>query len=129
VEEWEIQEDLIFKQLSHCLKITKAEFLAMIGGLSKKNDNSMQFERKYRNYRHIISNIVFIVFEKLIFEIVERVNAQFEPPSSGNWLALIEIPGYRNKEENGFDDLHINYLNERLFQYYIETLMSLEKVS
>ena len=119
---------MVFKQLSQSLKITKVEFLALIGSLSKKNDNSMQFERKYRNYRHIVSNIVFIVFEKLLFEIVERVNSQFEAPSSGNWLSLVEIPGYRNKEENGFDDLHINYLNERLFLYYIDTLMTLEKV-
>lgn len=88
----------------------------------------MQFERRSRNYRHIVSNVIYITFEKLLFEIAERVDAIFESPAAPMVLSVIESPGFRNAEENGFDDLHINYLNERLLVYYMETLVSVEKV-
>jgi myosin heavy subunit len=119
---------LIFKELSEATNLTKMSFLQILCDLSKKNDTTMQFEKKTKSYRHIISNIIYIVFEKLLFEIVERINGQFEPMNNGKWISIVEFPGFRNKEENGFDDLHINYLNERLLLFYMESILSLEKV-
>ena len=30
-------------------------------------------------------------------------------------LRVVEYTGFGNKTENGYDDLHINYVNEKIF--------------
>lgn len=89
----------------------------------------MKFNSKTPNYRHGISNIVYILYEKLAKEVVEQLSMDQKLEESQLSLGLVEFCGFRNKTENGFDDMHVNYLNERMLIHYADSLISFEKVN
>ena len=165
--EWEIEKNEIYKDLIFLLKIKENEFMDILIKVSNTNDRSMQFgKNNQKSFRDYISTIVYVIYEKLVYEIVDVLNLNFEcneklknsendifskndknPKNSKNdenpkngengqkelnlenykWICLVENCGFRNKKINGFDDFHINYLNERIFLHYADTTINDEK--
>ena len=109
------------------LKIDKATFMNILDEVCQADDRSMKFAAKNRNYRHGISTIVYVLYEKLAKEIANYLAKAIKIEESALSLGLVEFCGFRNKTENGYDDLHVNYLNERMLIHYADSIISFEK--
>ena len=110
------------------LGLPKSEFMRILDEVCQADDRSMKFVAKTRNYRHGISTLVYVLYEKLVKEIVEYLSTNAKTEESQLSLGLVEFCGFRNKTESGFDDLHVNYINERMLIHYADSIISFEKV-
>ena len=88
----------------------------------------MKFNKKNRDYRDSFSTLVYILYEKITLEVISKINSFFGMNEKTIKLSLVEYCGFRMFDENLFDDLHINYLNERVFLHYAQSLISYEKL-
>ena len=102
--------------------------MKILDEICQADDRSMKFNSKTRNYRHGISTLVFVLYEKLVKEIADVLSKSTKTQESSLSLGLVEFCGFRNKTENGYDDLHVNYLNERMLIHYADSIISFEKV-
>jgi len=68
------------------------------------------------------------VFERLFWWIVERVNKAFENKQRRSYyIGVLDIAGFEIFEYNSFDQLCINYTNERLQQFFNHHMFVLEQ--
>jgi len=58
------------------------------------------------------------VYNQLFQALVRRVNASMAPPSSDHSIGLLDIFGFEVLKTNGFEQLCINYCNEKLQQFH-----------
>merc|ERR1712042_350139 len=68
------------------------------------------------------------IFERLFFWIIERVNKAFETKNRRSYfIGVLDIAGFEIFEYNSFDQLCINYTNERLQQFFNHHMFVLEQ--
>jgi myosin heavy subunit len=68
------------------------------------------------------------LFERMFWWIVERVNKAFETKQKKNYyIGVLDIAGFEIFEYNSFDQLCINYTNERLQQFFNHHMFVLEQ--
>merc|ERR1711931_127513 len=68
------------------------------------------------------------MFERLFFWIIERVNKAFETKQRRSYfIGVLDIAGFEIFEYNSFDQLCINYTNERLQQFFNHHMFVLEQ--
>ena len=101
--------------------------MEIMDDINESDDQSMKFTQKNKNYRYRISTIVFIVYEKVVKEIIEKLNQHMKVNEKNLSLTTIEFCGYRNYDTNYYDDFHVNYLNEKMFMNYTDSIISMEK--
>jgi len=74
------------------------------------------------------------LYEKLLFTIVHLVGKNLTQRIASNHeegkreghslhIGIMDTLGFSNLEENGFEQLCINYVNEKLHNYYIHSLL------
>jgi myosin heavy subunit len=69
---------------------------------------------------HLIDNEQEI-FDKLFEWLVHRINSSLTEsslPDEENHIGVLDIFGFEDFERNGFEQLLINYANERLQQHF-----------
>lgn len=128
VNEWVIEDNTCFQHLLKVLKIDKDEFDKIMLQVQQTDDKSMKFDNSDMNPKVFIDAIVFNVYEKLTLECTQKLNSLF-PKDQGNYkrLKVIQFSGFSNKKINFFDDLHTNYLNERVYLHQAESALKNEK--
>merc|ERR1719477_443370 len=68
---------------------------------------------------YAITALCKAMFERMFFWIIERVNKAFETKQRRSYfIGVLDIAGFEIFEYNSFDQLCINYTNERLQQFF-----------
>merc|ERR1712142_298943 len=77
---------------------------------------------------YAITALCKAVFERMFFWIIERVNKAFETKMKRSYfIGVLDIAGFEIFEYNSFDQLCINYTNERLQQFFNHHMFVLEQ--
>ncbi|KZV83973.1 hypothetical protein EXIGLDRAFT_301029 [Exidia glandulosa HHB12029] len=68
------------------------------------------------------------LYEKTFGSLVDRVNRALDRPApKSTFIGVLDIAGFEIFQENGFEQLCINYTNERLQQYFNHHMFVLEQ--
>merc|ERR1719477_232482 len=77
---------------------------------------------------YAITALCKAMFERMFFWIIERVNKAFETKQRRSYfIGVLDIAGFEIFEYNSFDQLCINYTNERLQQFFNHHMFVLEQ--
>lgn len=76
-----------------------------------------------------LDSLIAETYERLFSWIVEQLNAalavnseEFEDEDDLGYIAILDISGYESVATNGFEQININYTNDKLMQLYNELL-------
>ncbi|XP_052123606.1 unconventional myosin-Ie isoform X1 [Frankliniella occidentalis] len=67
------------------------------------------------------------VYAKLFDYLVQRINAAMFTESRGNNIGILDIYGFEILDKNGFEQLCINFVNEKLQQIFIQLTLKAEQ--
>jgi len=68
------------------------------------------------------------LYEKSFGAMVERINKALDRPSSkATFIGVLDIAGFENFHVNSFEQLCINYTNDRLQQFFNHHMFVLEQ--
>jgi myosin-1 len=68
------------------------------------------------------------MYSKLFDFLVSKINASIQPPShDGSLIGILDIFGFEIFEHNSFEQLCINFVNEKLQQIFIELTLKTEQ--
>lgn len=67
------------------------------------------------------------IYSKLFDSLVQRVNAAMYTESRGNNIGILDIYGFEILDKNGFEQLCINFVNEKLQQIFIQLTLKAEQ--
>eukprot|EP00026_Physarum_polycephalum_P000803 Phypoly_transcript_00804.p1 GENE.Phypoly_transcript_00804~~Phypoly_transcript_00804.p1 ORF type:complete len:1167 (+),score=243.05 Phypoly_transcript_00804:427-3927(+) len=67
------------------------------------------------------------IYDRLFTWLVERVNQAMEKQTRGRVIGVLDIYGFEVFDRNGFEQLCINYVNEKLQQIFIEFTLKMEQ--
>eukprot|EP01100_Stratorugosa_tubuloviscum_P012323 TRINITY_DN580_c0_g2_i1.p1 TRINITY_DN580_c0_g2~~TRINITY_DN580_c0_g2_i1.p1 ORF type:complete len:1264 (+),score=732.79 TRINITY_DN580_c0_g2_i1:136-3927(+) len=67
------------------------------------------------------------IYSRLFDWLVVRVNSAMHKPGTGLSIGVLDIYGFEVFQKNGFEQLCINYVNEKLQQIFIEFTLKLEQ--
>jgi myosin heavy subunit len=76
------------------------------------------------------------LYDNLFNWLVERMNLTILPENEGDeqfknqtkTIGLLDIFGFENFQENNFEQMCINYVNEKLHKLYISAIFDAEKI-
>ncbi|KAH3899381.1 myosin 1 SCDLUD_004824 [Saccharomycodes ludwigii] len=126
-EQASIRTDLA--SLVKLLGVEEREFKDAI--LKPKSKAGREFVHKSKNAtqsRHIVNSLSKIIYEKLFAFIVERINHSLNHGSmTENFIGVLDIAGFEIFKDNSFEQLCINYTNEKLQQFFNHHMFVLEQ--
>ncbi|KYQ88475.1 myosin IC [Tieghemostelium lacteum] len=67
------------------------------------------------------------IYDRLFNWLVLRINKAMENPNKGLLIGVLDIYGFEVFDKNGFDQMVINYINEKLQQIFIEFTLKMEQ--
>ena len=128
-DEWRLVKDAVHDELVQILGLKDPEFFSLLVEVFTADDGSMEFHKKTSDFRNTIKLIPFIVYEKVLFDFVAKLNVTF--PKCGEpknlHLAVPFYPNWSGPHGAFYDDLHINYLNEQMGLFYSESVIGMER--
>lgn len=78
--------------------------------------------------RFILNSLARTLYEKLFTHIVSRINQSLDHGSmTANYIGLLDIAGFEIFTHNSFEQLCINYTNEKLQQFFNHYMFVLEQ--
>ncbi|KAI5362533.1 hypothetical protein Slin14017_G077700 [Septoria linicola] len=83
--------------------------------------------------RHALDALAKGIYERGFGDLVSRINRQLDRTSSGSYsddtsfIGVLDIAGFEIFEENSFEQLCINYTNEKLQQFFNHHMFVLEQ--
>lgn len=128
-DEWKLVQDLVHDELIQILGVDQGEFFPLLVEVFTADDGSMEFHKKTSDFKNTIKLIGFTVYEKILFDLVQRMNRSF--PKCGESKNLrIQIPFFPDwsaPEGAFYDDLHLNFLNEMMMKFYSDSIVEHER--
>eukprot|EP00434_Breviolum_minutum_P034599 symbB.v1.2.030629.t1/scaffold3475.1/size55991/1 len=85
--------------------------------------------RTTSQFRHALHSLIKALYKRLFERLVQRINSSFgearqAPEEDDQWhqIGILDIYGFERLQRNSLEQLCINLANERLQQYFVETL-------
>jgi len=113
----------------HLLGVSAADFgKAVLAPRVLAGRDWVTQSRTAHQARDELDSLCKTLYEKTFGALVERVNrALARPASKSTFIGVLDIAGFEIFQENGFEQLCINYTNERLQQYFNHHMFVLEQ--
>ncbi|SMN20800.1 similar to Saccharomyces cerevisiae YHR023W MYO1 Type II myosin heavy chain, required for wild-type cytokinesis and cell separation [Maudiozyma saulgeensis] len=111
------------------LGIEKSDFeTAILRPKSKAGREWVSQSKNATQARFILNSLARSLYEHLFSYIVDRINLSLDHGSmTVNYIGLLDIAGFEIFEHNSFEQLCINYTNEKLQQFFNHHMFVLEQ--
>ncbi|CCF58329.1 hypothetical protein KAFR_0E01750 [Kazachstania africana CBS 2517] len=115
--------------LTELLGIENSEFnTAILKPKSKAGKEWVSQSKNATQARFILNSLSRTLYELLFSHIVERINKSLDHGSmTANYIGLLDIAGFEIFKHNSFEQLCINYTNEKLQQFFNHHMFVLEQ--
>ncbi|KAG8694294.1 hypothetical protein FRC08_008580, partial [Ceratobasidium sp. 394] len=125
----QIKSPVALEKACHLLGVSPQEFSKAV--LRPKVLAGREWVTQARTKQQAIDELGALcktMYEKTFAAIVERINRALERPTSkATFIGVLDIAGFEIFEINGFEQLCINYTNERLQQFFNRHMFILEQ--
>ncbi|TPX44704.1 hypothetical protein SeLEV6574_g04325 [Synchytrium endobioticum] len=119
----------VVEQVCHVLGIPVAEFIkSLLRPKIKAGRDWVVSARNCEQVLYSIESLARSIYERMFGHLVERINqAIYTPSSKSSFIGVLDIAGFEIFEVNSFEQLLINYTNEKLQQFFNHHMFILEQ--
>ncbi|CCK70935.1 myosin 1 KNAG_0F02720 [Huiozyma naganishii CBS 8797] len=115
--------------LTELLGVTNEEFThAILRPKYKAGKDWVSKSKNSTQARFVLNSLARKLYENMFAYIVERINRSLDHGSmTANYIGLLDIAGFEIFKHNSFEQLCINYTNEKLQQFFNHHMFVLEQ--
>ncbi|AFM98142.1 myosin heavy chain [Encephalitozoon hellem ATCC 50504] len=118
----------VAEKVCKLLSIPLTEFIKrLIHPMIKAGNEYVAHSRSREQALKIVDGLARILYDKMFDNVIDRINMSLSSPHKGNFIGVLDIAGFEIFDKNSFEQLCINYTNEKLQQFFNHHMFILEQ--